>query len=60
MELRSAMSVLRMSILRMSLLRSLLKAFTCCLAAPVLAETVDVYDNHGRPTSAHGSTPMAA
>src|SRR6476619_6524627 len=40
--LRSAMSSHRISILR-----SLLTAFICCLAAPALAETIDVYDNHG-------------
>src|SRR5215470_6576038 len=31
----------------MSVLRSLLTALLCCLAAPAIAETIDVYDNHG-------------
>src|SRR5262245_44401278 len=31
----------------MSILRYLVAAFICCLAAPALAETIDVYDNHG-------------
>ena len=41
------MSFHKMSIRRMSILRSLLTAVTCSLAAPALAETIDVYDNHG-------------
>ena len=45
--LRSAMSIRKMSNHRISILRSLLTAFICCLAAPALAETIDVYDNHG-------------
>jgi len=31
----------------MSVLRSLLTALVCCLAVPAIAETIDVYDNHG-------------
>jgi hypothetical protein len=41
------MSVRKMSTRRMSILRSLLTAVMCSFAAPALAETIDVYDNHG-------------